>query len=105
MNISKMIKKQCETIISNNYLGKPDIKGKQVDYSDYSFQIDMRLCDLNDKIIAKKLLPIMNKPAYEAIIDASDVSTHFIKPKLELPTFLRLGFVNKWASVAQRLSV
>ncbi|MEY3879368.1 MAG: hypothetical protein RIQ94_163 [Pseudomonadota bacterium] len=101
MNISKLNKAQCEAIIANDYLGKATKKGKQKDYGNYSFEIDMRLCDLNDKIVAKY---VKTRLTIAPIISPSLISAPVtISLAHQLPTFLRLGFNNRFALIAHNI--
>lgn len=59
MQVAKMTLKQCQSIIENNYLGKYKKTGKQVDYSDYIFDIQMR----KNHLEAKKFQTAIDKVA------------------------------------------
>jgi hypothetical protein len=104
--ISKFSAKRIQEIIDNNYLGKPDKRGKQKDYGDYIDQLNNRLWALKDREHDRLVL----KRLKEAEIGANDSTVYdFELPEvaieaLDIPLSVRLGFNNKWRHIGMRLS-
>jgi hypothetical protein len=55
MKVSSMTEQQCRRIIANSYLGEHDKRGRQVDYSYYSEEIDQHLWSLQDAKLNRSL--------------------------------------------------